>query len=720
MKQIICSNMYNFMYKVILQIFFIAKFPPITKHALKNWILTETVPASFCLVALMGLPSSGKSKLLHDMFSSAIQLKHNTVDHYMSPTMDEKGLSMYRLCVLGGEPHNQFAWSFTTKRYGATFSILSHIVRQAAFYKKDLEEIVFTDEGSTPLFGNTLLDQHFEWLRENTEKHLKYIVKQKKNQALLQGGITLVNVMDVGVNKAVYCLLPFILANCHKLVRLILYSHNRDGSNYMEKAELKEEKYRRGSDHELLLQWKPRLSYLLQFATVGYHRRLIREQKGCTTIMVPTIKQQDYDVDDSAFSPTLQQESHTPSFGNERSLSESEAKSPLEDEIMKQAKSQNIDWVFRNHWAQFHPVCVDSEVSIQQSKMMLEKLIAGNENFRLKLSLKWIFLRSIVASIESDAEPVVIVRKSRIHELALKCQMTNEDVDKFLKTFTDFGSILYIPISSVLKEYVIVDIYKFSSLLSELFYPKSSESIASSFGIITAKEAENVLQSIRVVYMKIITSLGMVATIDNTSRIILEGHRLKEGEVFYFLPLARTTLPDFKRLDDSAQIVITSINFPANIQACITHAIMKHIPYAFLVATESCNLTKFRFLPDDGPAIDLAFLYLDTETELQLLNEDEAVLKSERTIGICTDVLRACCKALQKKSNQIQDLKFNIGLWCKKKKTHHFLYSNYESDLCDNCQGVYEENLRCKCWMKAVKKVRTIFYFTPIIIFLNA
>ena len=211
---------------------------------------------------------------------------------------------------------------------------------------------------------------------------------------------------------------------------------------------------------------------------------------------------------------------------------------------MKQAKSQNIDCVVRNELAQFLLISVHREESIQQSKIMLEKLIAENENFRLNLPLKWIFLRSIIASIKSDAEPVVIVRKSRICELALKCQMTSDEVDKFLKTFTDFGSILYIPISFVLKEYVIVDIYKFSSLLSELFYPKSSETIASSFGIITANEAENVLQSICVVYMKIIrsTSLGMVATVKNTSRIILKDHQLKKGEVFYFLPLARTTL----------------------------------------------------------------------------------------------------------------------------------------------------------------------------------
>ena len=88
----------------------------------------------------------------------------------------------------------------------------------------------------------------------------------------------------------------------------------------MEKPELKEEKYRCGSDHELLLQWKPHLSYLLVFATVGYQR----EQKGCTIIMVPTIEQQDYDIDDSASSPsTLQQTLHTPSFDKE------EAKSPL-------------------------------------------------------------------------------------------------------------------------------------------------------------------------------------------------------------------------------------------------------------------------------------------------------------------------------------------------------------------------------------------------------
>ena len=602
-----------------------------------------------CLVAVMGLPSSGKSIALQRLLGSAIEVENKTVDDYMRPTTDEKGLLMYPLCIPGGEPGNKVTCSFTTNRYCAMLSTLSHIVRQADLKIQDVINVLFTIQRS---FDDTLLDQHVKWLLEDTEKHLKILAEQNKKLAVLRGGITLVNVMDVGVSKAVYCLLPFILANCHKLVHLKFYSQNIDDANY----ELQAEKYHHESVGQFLL-WMNRFIDL----------QMRRKQKG--TIMVPTIKQQDYNA---VFSPLVFEVSNS-------------AKCTLEDQT---------DWDFYSHCL----ICVGSEESIKQGKMMLQKLVARNDTFGLPL--KWIFL---LTSMENTS---VIIPKSRIQELALNLEMTNEDVDIFLKLFTDFGSILYVPVSSILKEYVIVDIHTFCSLLDEVFYPKSSESNAQSFGIITANEAENILHSIHDDFMKIITSLGMVATINDTSRILLKDHQLEDAEVCYFVPLARTALPDTKRLDDSVQIVISNVTFPVNIQACITHTIMKCIPYASLIATEPCNVTKFNFLPEnEGPPIRIALLYLDTELELQILNEFEHVLKAETTVCVCIDVVNACCNALQKKANQIQDLRFNIGLRCKKKNTHHWLHSNGESDLCDDCKRK-EDNPRQRCWIQAVKNVR--------------
>ena len=670
----------------------------ITQDVLRGWILEGTVPVSVCLVALMGLPSSGKSEVLRKILRNAIQLKSHTVEDYMKPTTDPKGLSLYGLCALGGEPHNQFAWSFMTKRYGAIFSILSHIIRQAVLRKTNIENIQFEDDGS-PLFGDNLLDEHLNWFKKKAEKHLKVIASQETKVGLLQGGITLANVMDIGVNKALYCLLPFILASSHKLVRLVFYSQERDGPNMTKKAELKKEDYSRGQDCELLLQWRPRLSYLLQFATVGYQKKKRTED---ITVMIPTSKQQNQSLEDSSMIPT-DIEHKAPNLHRKIS-SETDAPNLVKvtrDEIIKQAKSQNNDWVFL-------PIDLDDNESMKISKERIEKLVAGTKHLRFQLPLKWIFLRSIVVSIKKDDEPIVLISKERVDQLGKKLNMSPENVKQFLNTFTDFGSILYIPISPILQDYVIVDILQFSSLLSKLFYPTSSESIAPSIGIITASETKIILRSIHVAFMKIITSLGMVATINDTSRIDSNDNHLLPGEVCYFIPLARTTLPiiESSHRDDSAYIVINSLNFPANIQACIAHAIMKRIPYASLVATKPCNITKFKFLPKgNGPAIELSIIYQDTNVELRLLNEDEAVLKADTTVGICTHVLGACCKALQKKTNQIQNLKFNFGLWCKKKKTHHFMYSDYESDFCDECQKFYKENLCCKCWVQAVKKV---------------
>ena len=95
-------------------------------------ILNEKVPVTTSLVAVMGLPSSGKTAVLESVLKQKIELKPDAklrINHYLNRKKDEKCLSIYDLCALGNTQHS-FAWSFATNRYGAIFSILCGLIRR--------------------------------------------------------------------------------------------------------------------------------------------------------------------------------------------------------------------------------------------------------------------------------------------------------------------------------------------------------------------------------------------------------------------------------------------------------------------------------------------------------------------------------------------------------------------------------------------------------------
>ena len=94
----------------------------------------------------------------------------------------------------------------------------------------------------------------------------------------------------------------------------------------------------------------------------------------------------------------------------------------------------------------------------------------------LLLPLKWMVLRSLVVSLDSRGTKVMILCRSFIIHKAKELEMTENDVDEFLKAFTDFGSILYMPQYDSIKDIVIVNIWEFTQYLNKLYYPQERES----------------------------------------------------------------------------------------------------------------------------------------------------------------------------------------------------------------------------------------------------
>ena len=214
------------------------------------------------------------------------------------------------------------------------------------------------------------------------------------------------------------------------------------------------------------------------------------------------------------------------------------------------------------------------------------------------------------------------------------CNMENEEIEIFLTTFTDFGSILYVPQFKSLKKHVIVDIYQFTQLLSELYYPTKSSSLDSNilhakYGILTTEKLSDILKGFdQSVFMEIVTELGMTAQISESSKIEVFDITIPFG-VHYYIPSARTTpVRSNEKHYESAYIHINSVNFPANLQACLAHAIINNVTGAIIVACECSNVTTFRF---QQTSAKVEVIYRGSKTELQLVNDtphlDERIVK---------------------------------------------------------------------------------------------
>ena len=337
-------------------------------------------------------------------------------------------------------------------------------------------------------------------------------------------------------------------------------------------------------------------------------------------------------------------------------------------------------------------------------------LIIDDKIYKKDLPLRWIFLRSLVISVRNKEIKIMIIKRRDIADIAVhQMGMDEEDLKNFLTTFTDFGSILYMPQFKALKDIVIVDIWEFMRYLNKLFYPEANESWHKNlvtYGFIKKKQAKEILKEYEEDFMKIIVTFGMAAYVSR-GKVSLPGYALSEE--CYYLPSARTTkgfFPEHDGNNDYAFLEIESVTFPANVQASVTHEIMKKQNF-YLIRSKCYNTTEFEFrlssshssiqitMTDGGKKTKLAFHIKDSFNDMYWCMQ------------ACKGVFEACCDSLNRKTNQIRDLKYRIGVPCSATEgDNHYLYFGDISDVknCHACSA--DDSFSCrKCWIEAAKTV---------------
>ena len=659
----------------------------ITRNDFWHVILHQKIQVTACLLAVMGLPSTGKTTVIKKVLQEFIQLKPGsklTIDEYMGRKRNEQCLSIYELCMLGGFPHDQYVWSFATNRFGAIHSIICSLARQYPSIAKATFE--HTEEGPKPL-----IDEHVQWLMEQVSIQLKNIKDEGDTLALIQDGISFDNIMDIGVNRALYDFLSIMLFSCRKHFRLVFFSLDRDAPNLDKKPDLSHDLYGKTNNCNIAMRQRPRVTYLLHFATLGYKK----EDTNAThnTVMVAT-KERSVHI-------------NIPTAPEEDTLKQAK------QEILEHAKEQGVDeflktWKFVN---------LDDRGSLKKLGETLQNIIKDVEQFKVELPLRWIVLRSLVTSLNphhATHSRMIIVDKQSIINEARHLKMGLKEVEKFLITFTEFGSILYMPHFDDIKHLVIVDIYEFAQLLHKLFYPSNPEAEYAErllkHGIISRENVNKVLDVPTYVvshFMQILSSFVMIAKINS---VIIDQKVIKSGMPtvpLYYLPLAKNgenyTLLEVD--NDCAFLEVKSVNFPANFQACITQGIMTKNEDAILVATEYCNVSRFQFQSQGKPNVQIDMIYEGQKSRLVIRHSIDAS-SFDAIVDTCSKVLYAFCHCLQRTANRIRDLKYDVAIQCcADESKRHYLYCDKDLDQCDKCFNDSSKNNFRSCWAEAAKKV---------------
>ena len=641
-----------------------------------------------CLLAVMGLPDTGKTSAIEKMLKEFIKLKQKSnlkIDKYMSRKRNDQCLSIYEMCVLGGLPHDQYAWSFATNRFGAIYSIICSLARQYPSIAKATFES--TKEGP-----KLFIEEHVQWLMKQVNIHLKNIKDERGKLSLIQDGLSLINVMDIGVNRALYDFLSIMLFSCHKHFRLVFFSLDRDAPNLDKEPDLPHDRYGETNDDNIVMRQRSRLTYILHFATLGYKKE--NTNAVCNTVMVASKANE--------------------SIHTDRKTTPEESLKQAKQKILEHAKQEGVDG-FLEEWK---IVDLDDINSFKILGVTLQNIIKSVELFKVELPLRWIVLRSLVTSLNphhATHSRMIIVDKQSIINEARHLKMGLKEVEKFLITFTEFGSILYMPHFDDIKHLVIVDIYEFAQLLHKLFYPSNPEAEYAKrllkHGIISRKNVNEVLDVPTYVvshFMQILSSFAIIAEIQS---VIIHQKVIKSDVPtvpLYYLPSAKNgqnyTLLEVD--DDCAFLEVKSVNFPANFQACITQGIMNKNKDAILVATECCNVSQFQFQSQEGPNVQIDMIYEGQKSRLIIRNPSIDDSTFDIIVDACSKVLYAFCHCLQRTANRIRDLKYDVAIQCCADEIErHYLYCDKDLDQCDKCFNNSSKNNFRSCWAEAAKKV---------------
>ena len=640
----------------------------ITPSWLKDCILDEDIKAKTApfLVCFAGLPDSKKSTALNQLMKH-----HFGLDIYNDN--NERGIRKYNLAAVRRPPKNEIVYA-DAKMYKPSEYVL--VVESAIEYLLRVRGHTIKNasvlSGTKIHFNDKELNSHLISVFSNLTK---LTCKNDSKETLsiwsqsLASGISMINIWDIGLNKAVLYILPHLAGLLYNCWSWLFFDLMRDCPHLYDLPDIPPNRYDPSrNDKEVVMRWRARIHYLLRFAKLSQSNQ--NSSNVCKLFA------------------TYESELASSTISNDIEEFKKEA-----DMVSTQMKVKNL---------------VDTEVIEfsfdKENSMMLKKLLDGivHSQFQkqIDIPLSFIFLRSFFYVSSDDS-----INKEVLKQKASVLNIKDKSFEDFCELFTSFGSIIDVSLIDSSSSLIILKPADFLHKLDKLFYPSADvDPLVTKYGIVTMSTTTAVFGSDKAnVVMSFLTSIGLAVKLPSGQFSI----KLND-DYAYYIPNVCTAKP-IQECDPTALHLLRDINIPmSHIKVKFTSFILKEHPCTMLELPEEphINVTRFRAFPFDSPnhqGVIFDLVYLGDAIEFRFpIPYDQSCIEE-----ICTLIITVCHKIMP------LDVKYNFAVMCsddpnpediyKLRRNRHLLP---DKELCEKCRSKSRHvNDLLKIWNTVLSKV---------------
>jgi len=619
-----------------------------TPDQLKEFILNKKTTITAGLVTVSGLPSSRKKDLLLNL------LRVHTQSEDLKKVEEVAEFSLFELAAIQNKATDTWQWYPATKCSGYLSCFVSALESDA---KK--KKVFSLQHYKQYIFDNDVLDNYFHVLYQLLSS--LYNGNFDKTMEQLAGGASLflVNVWDIGVNRAVLRFLTILAGYLHRSFPILTLSLANDAKHLHEKINTSDRSEFNIS--EPLLHLYSRASFLLQFSHLGRSVHVAADQE-------------------------REKVSQIVATADTHNKPAEEEYKQLQDNISKTAKEVGVETLLHGSpWI----VDPDDPDDLKALKENVDELIAKEKWPDSGIPLSWIFLRSAFFKTGQ-----LYIKKEELKECAKKCQISDEDFERFLREFTGFGSIIHIPDIPVLSNYVILNPVDFFHKLSELFYPRFNGNLK--YGIAPLSTMRRMFGGDLQFFYDILTACNFAVEIDS-NRIEHDDTHLPIAEKCLFIPGIRTEeVAGSSSVEDSDSLLLVYDRAqPVYITANLVKFLVQEVPSLNLLTCKYYNVTKFHYYPRQSRIDSAASNYTVTvemiahadKNEIRVMNNED---NEEGTTDIKKEIIRAYIRAIdnyQERHKKLLkcDAELEFALACSSHPNqHHFLSGR--GQLCKSCK----------------------------------
>ncbi len=586
-----------------------------------------------------GLPQCGKSKYLKNALQRAMS---STNEAIRSRESDQQGNDIYstELAAIVSpllEHPIYFETSKETTYLCAIESALKLDYLRKSKYICDyaLQESANICENDPDL--NVHLHEVMKALKNHSgEKKFNHKWKQQYD---LFDDLTLINIWDMGMNKAAFHFLPALWGKLGRSFMWLFFEVDRDLYNLNKRPNCSEND---------VMPYRTRHRYLFREAMLAQTKK---EKPDCCSIVGIRKSKK---IDDNKIS----------------------------DRIIEGAIPMGVDNIIEKKVILLDE---DDKYVYDTLRRKMDEIVRKGSYRQKDIPLSFIFLRSFYSYLDK-----VFVRKQDLEKKAelLKIKDASQ-MKEFYELFSSSGSIIDLDHPDI--DFVIMKPMEFIKELNDLFAPRDeidSDGLLKEYGLLTIETAKAIFGETEYSYfLEVLTAVNLALKIKKGEMIYIDDKAERYNDEVYYIPDVRKTSPDLTNHTNSLLLRMSINSSFCHMQVLFAEKYLatctcKSENLAVTLRLEkSCevNLTKFQIGTDV-----LCLQYLGEVIEFRFTN-------GHPTKEVARTIIDACCEIMNS-DDQLHATSYNFAIKCSKSgefkgadriaQPHHIVVPYDKVNLC--------------------------------------